>query len=427
MDKHLRPSRFETEPNSITAEKEWRHWYRTFLNFIEKVYPATTPAPAQAEGGANDQNAAPAVDPQVAAQLLQQNKLSALVNHISASIYDYISEAVDYDSAITTLQNLYVKPRSIIFNRHKLQSTKQTTGESVDQYMQTLEKLSKNCEFTTVTAEVYRQEYTRDSFINGLNSSVIRTRILENNNLTFAQAFQQARTLELAQKQSDSYSNNINNISSLSEDPSNVNSSTSTEESGDLAALKKPFNKSNNKCFFCGENRHPRSKCPANNEFCGKCGKKGHWKTVCKSPAPTPTPAVGAAMMPNLSAMVEVVRSEPASENNVQDSHINVESDKTIKQQVSVPSGYTSPVEIPSGDTIEQQQQQQDSVSPDSTPPDHAHVNTPVSTPSVATTSNGQGLKRDVTYTNTTIKDKEVTTMVDSGSDFTWIQILSNV
>ena len=44
MDKHLRPQRFDTEPNSNNAEKEWRHWYRTFINFLNEVHP--TPAAA---------------------------------------------------------------------------------------------------------------------------------------------------------------------------------------------------------------------------------------------------------------------------------------------------------------------------------------------------------------------------------------------
>ena len=181
-EKYLRPARFETEPNSLTAEKEWRHWYRTFSDFIVKAI-RTTPVTAGTGGDA------PVPDAATIARELQQSKLSCLFNHVSAAIYDYIAEATDYDGAIATLQNLYVKPRSVIFNRHKLGSTKQATGESVDQYMQTLEKLSKNCEFTAVTAEEHRQQYTCISFINGLSSSTIRTRLLENNDLTLAEAF----------------------------------------------------------------------------------------------------------------------------------------------------------------------------------------------------------------------------------------------
>jgi len=74
-----------------------------------------------------------------------------------------------------------------------------------DQFVQDLEKMSKRCEFKDVTSEEYRSEYVRDAFINGLSSSTIRQGLLENTTLTLQKAFEQARTLELAQKQSASY------------------------------------------------------------------------------------------------------------------------------------------------------------------------------------------------------------------------------
>ena len=124
MDKHLRPSKFDTEPNSLNAEKEWKHWYRTFCNFLKHACP--TPAPA------DPPNPAAAA---IAAQELQQKKLDSLIVYISAPIYDYISDAADYKTAIQKLETLYLKLPSIVFNRHKLLTTKQVTGESVDQYM----------------------------------------------------------------------------------------------------------------------------------------------------------------------------------------------------------------------------------------------------------------------------------------------------
>ena len=39
----------------------------------------------------------------------------------------------------------------------------------------------------------------------------------------------------------------------------------------------------NSKCFFCGNARHPRSKCPAREVTCNKCHKKGHFAKVCRS------------------------------------------------------------------------------------------------------------------------------------------------
>ena len=39
----------------------------------------------------------------------------------------------------------------------------------------------------------------------------------------------------------------------------------------------------NIKCFFCGNARHPRAKCPARDAICNKCQKKGHFAKVCRS------------------------------------------------------------------------------------------------------------------------------------------------
>jgi len=37
------------------------------------------------------------------------------------------------------------------------------------------------------------------------------------------------------------------------------------------------------KCFFCGNKKHPQSRCPARGVDCYKCQKKGHFAEVCRS------------------------------------------------------------------------------------------------------------------------------------------------
>ena len=193
-----------------------------------------------------------------------------------------MADATTYDNAIQTLEQLFVKPQSVIFN---LATTKQTVGESVHQFVLSLETLSKNCQFTAVTADVYRQEYIRDAFINGLNSNIIRQRLLENNNLTLTEAFQQARTLELAQKQSDSYTSSSMgavaavgpNISANLEQPLQH----LMPQESQVAAINHKTH--GDKCWFCYLARHRRTKCPAKDSICQECGKKGHWAVVCRS------------------------------------------------------------------------------------------------------------------------------------------------
>ena len=40
---------------------------------------------------------------------------------------------------------------------------------------------------------------------------------------------------------------------------------------------------SGRKCFFCGNQRHNRLRCPARNSICKNCKKKGHFACVCRS------------------------------------------------------------------------------------------------------------------------------------------------
>ena len=77
MEKYLRPERFEAEPNSSTAQKQWLHWLKTFENFLESI-PTTVTV----------------------------NKYKALVNYVSPNVYEYISEITTYDEAIQKLKDL---------------------------------------------------------------------------------------------------------------------------------------------------------------------------------------------------------------------------------------------------------------------------------------------------------------------------------
>ena len=62
MDKYLIPERFNTDLNSSTCGKVWKHWKRTFENFL------------------------------VAAEADEANKLRLLSNYVSPDIYELIAD-----------------------------------------------------------------------------------------------------------------------------------------------------------------------------------------------------------------------------------------------------------------------------------------------------------------------------------------------
>ena len=82
MENILKPKLFDTSPDSKTADKEWTHWLCTLENFLEETKVK--------EDG---------------------KKLKILINFLSFSNYEYISECTSYNSAIELLQKTFVKQK----------------------------------------------------------------------------------------------------------------------------------------------------------------------------------------------------------------------------------------------------------------------------------------------------------------------------
>ena len=294
MDKFLRPDRFEANLDSSDSMKEWKHWYRTFQNFVSAI------------------------------KVHRSQKLNILINYIGPSVYEYISECSDYDTAIETLEQLYVKPKNEVFARHILTTRRQGPSESLHEYLQVLKQLSSDCNYKAVTAVKYKEESIRDAFISGLKSHNIRLRLLENKTLDLRTAFDQALALELAQKINDSYTTAVPSFS-----VSRITSNTEASDQVDCSQYEQsPTSPATpvrmQKCFFCGNNRHARSVCPARKVLCKKCGKKGHFAKICKSTttlastsAATNTPTLATVIAASPGSLSEAVTTITVDNHNV--------------------------------------------------------------------------------------------------------------
>ena len=261
----MRPERFDVNPESSDAADQWNHWYFTFNNFLSSM------------------------------ESLNPDKLMMLANHISPSVYKSISEYASYEDAIDALEKLYIKPKNEVFARHLLSTAKQDSNQSLDQFLQHLRSLANECNLQPVSKEQYRDELIRDAFIRGITSGYIRQRLLELGTLDLHTAFSEARQLEIAQKNASSYVN-PSYVACIS-NPSNSCSPSVTNSSELLSAVP------NTTCFFCGRTRHSRINCPARNAICKKCGKKGHFQSVCRSSqhthfsASTDTPIISSLIL----------------------------------------------------------------------------------------------------------------------------------
>ena len=251
MERLLKPRIFDTEHTAPDATKQWKHFHRTFQNFLTAV-----------QGN--------------------ENRLQLLQNHVSPEVYTLIEECESYEQAITLLKRLYVKTPNAVYARHLLMTRRQQNGETLDSYLQCLKDLSKDCDFRAVTAVQHRDEYIRDSFISGIQSQPMRTRLLENVQLDLDTMATQARALDTAQKSSVSFQAQQFQVSAVRNESRFSKSHHDTPPDHTSAKNNYGVKVSSDRCQFCGYDSHPRYKCPASNETCGKCGKRGHFRKVCR-------------------------------------------------------------------------------------------------------------------------------------------------
>ena len=107
----------------------------------------------------------------------------------------------------------------------------QDPGESIADFLLALKQLAKDCTFSAVTANEYREEMIRDSFINGLASPSIRQRILEDDNLTLTRATELADTLDRSYRQSNRIESvSTSHLMAVTETISSANTDTSMQQ-----------------------------------------------------------------------------------------------------------------------------------------------------------------------------------------------------
>ena len=78
LARHLQPERLDLDPTEPDADKKFKHWMKTFTNYIAGL-------------DAND------------------NKLGTLMNFVGHQAYALIEEDTTYDNAVTTLKSHYQK------------------------------------------------------------------------------------------------------------------------------------------------------------------------------------------------------------------------------------------------------------------------------------------------------------------------------
>ena len=109
--------------------------------------------------------------------------------------------------------------------------------------------------------------------------------------------FDQARSLELAMRNSESYSSPPLSVNAAV--PPAAMEDQEQIDPGMLAAV----GSDTSTCFFCGNGNHSRSRCPAHDAVCSKCQKKGHFAKVWRGRKISKNKVSAAAWSPTLATV----------------------------------------------------------------------------------------------------------------------------
>ena len=257
MDCLLKPGKLEVLPEEPDTTKNFDYWQKTFDIFLTEVLEK-----ADADS---------------------VNKLGLLMNYLTHKMYAFVTDTRSYDEARQALNNVYHKPKNIIFARHLLITRTQKETETINEYVHTLNQLARDCQFQDVRANDYKDDLSMDAFINGIGFSTIQQRLLEKSNLDFQTAVRKAQVLDRAERQSSFYlagkSFQMAAVVPELAKPLTTNNLTKISKSNTFK------DKNQCKCFFCRGPYHRGSRvyCPAKNKICNFCGKVGHFQKFCKS------------------------------------------------------------------------------------------------------------------------------------------------
>lgn len=183
------------------------------------------------------------------------------------------------------LSQHYLGEEPIIQSTHNfLRILRQEPGMSIQDWHTLVRLEYQKCNFPTAVDD----RLQRDIFVIGLNETFksFRSDIIARENLatlTFTQVISKARDFEAGLKTESAITKHhleeaAHKVSPAAERPKTPHYSNRRVKD------RPPGSSGSSTCPWCGRTPHPnRRDCPASNDTCHGCGKRGHWKQVCRA------------------------------------------------------------------------------------------------------------------------------------------------
>ena len=166
------------------------------------------------------------------------------------------------------MQNFFVGDTHEAFESYKFHFRKLDASESIEGYIAALRKLTKTRNFDKL-----EERLIRDQVVVGVREEGLRQKPLEDKQLTQDKCMSIGMAYESSKQQLQSMSSEG--------DSSQIQRLFKKKHASNM---KSKFSPNQRKCLRCGKYpSHNRHECPAKEEFCRKCNKKGHYAAMCRT------------------------------------------------------------------------------------------------------------------------------------------------
>ncbi|KAK3088256.1 hypothetical protein FSP39_016655 [Pinctada imbricata] len=221
-------------------------------------------------------------------------KRALLLHYCGERVYDiYMAEKGESDETYPASKKVledYFKPRkNTQMEIYQFRLCKQKQGQTLDEYVTELRRLSKDCEFQDVNNEILSQ------LIQNCRSNQLRRRALREPEKGLDDIIKLGRAMELSDSQAQAMerSENVTPVNAISRNRGRgrtANRGTPGRSRGAAARRYTPRGRGSaprgrgytKSCFNCGGRYPHNGPCPAKGQQCHKCHQMDHFKKVCK-------------------------------------------------------------------------------------------------------------------------------------------------
>lgn len=267
---HRGPESFNCKLDSFTLGVQWEKWRRSFEIYLDVTQVSCNKRKLSLllhYGGQDLQEIYYNIpDIKINGEIVEEN-----VDLTGDEIAGKNKTTTDdvYEKALQKLDKYFAPKKNRFYERRIFRKICQETNEKFDQFVMRLRTQAGRCEFKNGSVE----ESLIDQIVEGCSSSLLRKKILSEEK-TLDEIVTIGCTLESVAIQSECFQSSLNQTHQTEilrvNDNKNMKSSSSK-----LWKLK---------CFKCNSNKHLANdiSCPAKNQQCNLCKRKGHFAVVCR-------------------------------------------------------------------------------------------------------------------------------------------------